>query len=405
MAMTARRVGLTVATLMLAFTPLFAVAKTASLLDLWKGHAHFRQVGTIEWTDAPGQHSEIGTWYAVRGKAWYAFSRAYLNTPNPTCPGDNTRVVVRESKNHGKTWSKPTSIVDPGASPAGDGCAILDGSSFYDLPTRTWHMLAQCMALSNAGGWSLCHYSRANESPTGRFTADPANPVVRGGQLWSRICAGENKACPVSTHDEGTPYIIEKRNGKFIVTFHGVGPGDKTGFRGVAETRDFKIWTTSGGDLPGDAIFSAKDCSAWLPGCVGTGAVSTISTPDYRFMIGEIMTKSLACQINQSWNFEIYRTRRNSWPRAGTGKWEKLVGPPIIKSSMPDDATPCPVSYAHFVTDDSGIYLIYEDWAPRRAFLKRRVLRLFQDGPPISEAQNRAHLANKTRVVSRKRQR
>lgn len=363
-------------TLMLGSLPALALSVPANMRDLWDGRAHFREVGTIEWTDAPGQHSEIGTWYAVRGQAWYAFSRAYPNARNPACSGDYTRVVVRESRDHGATWSNPTTAVNPGASAAGDGCAILDGSSFYDAGTHTWHMLAQCMASFNVGGWSLCHYTRAAESPVGRFKPDPANPVVRGGGLWSRICAGRGKVCPVSTHDEGTPDIVEKSKEGFIVTFHGAGPNDRTGFRGVAATQDFKTWRTSGGSLPGDAIFGANDCAAWLPGCVGTGAASTLTDPDYIYTVGEIMTKGLACQAGQPWKFEFYRTRRGAWPKSGSGKWEKLPGPPLIEPSMPDRATPCPINYARLIRDSSGIYLIYEDWGPRRAFLKRRVLKL-----------------------------
>ncbi len=38
-----------------------------------------------------------------------------------------------------------------------------------------------------------------------------ANPVVKGGQLWSQICSGKNKHCsPNDTVDEGTPDIVMK---------------------------------------------------------------------------------------------------------------------------------------------------------------------------------------------------
>lgn len=379
MAFRLRSVAAVAMVLILHTDPAIASAKVARLADLWEGRAHFRQVGTIDWSDAPGQHSEIGTWYTVRGRLWYAFSRAYLNVGNPACTGDYTRVVVRKSGDHGTTWSSPVTVADPGVSAKGDGCAILDGSSIYDARAQTWHMLAQCMALWNAGGWSLCHYTRTGASPMGRFVPDPANPVVRGGGLWSRICSGAGKECPPTTYDEGTPDIVEKRQGEFWVTFHGAGPGAKTAFRGVAASRDFVNWRTSGRGLPDDAVFGAKDCDAWLAACIGTGAVDSVIERPYIYMIGEIMNKSLACQTDQTWHFELYRSRYGSWKKSQSGAFEKLAGPPLLKPGFPDAATPCPVNYARFVRDASGIYLIYEDWGPGRAFLKRRLMKLVYD--------------------------
>ena len=40
------------------------------------------------------------------------------------------------------------------------------------------------------GGWNLCHYYLQGTSPLAMFTANPQNPVVKGGQLFSQICAG-----------------------------------------------------------------------------------------------------------------------------------------------------------------------------------------------------------------------
>jgi len=53
-----------------------------------------------------------------------------------------------------------------------------------------------------------------------------------------------------------------KKDGFFYVTFHGYNYNLKKSARGVAKTRDFHNWVTSGYDLPNDAIFSstgAKD--------------------------------------------------------------------------------------------------------------------------------------------------
>lgn len=69
----------------------------------------------------------------------------------------------------------------------------------------------------------MCHYYLPGASPLSPlgFIPDPRNPVVRGGQLFSQICAGSGKHCTVGTVDEGTPDIVVKRDGFYYVTFHG----------------------------------------------------------------------------------------------------------------------------------------------------------------------------------------
>src|SRR4051794_40246950 len=42
----------------------------------------------------------------------------------------------------------------------------------------------------------------------GNWTANPTNPVVTGGELWSRICSRSGAHCSTGTVDEGTPDII-----------------------------------------------------------------------------------------------------------------------------------------------------------------------------------------------------
>ena len=53
--------------------------------------------------------------------------------------------------------------------------------------------------------------------------------------------------------------------------------------RGVARTTNFWQWDTSGGDLPGDAIFAAADCQpwnvSWTSGCIGSGEASILRAP------------------------------------------------------------------------------------------------------------------------------
>lgn len=70
----------------------------------------------------------------------------------------------------------------------------------------------------------------------------------------------------------------------FYVTFHGYDYASRRAARGVATTPDFVTWFTSGGDLPGDAIFSPDDCNKWnMPwakgGCIGPGEASIVRAP------------------------------------------------------------------------------------------------------------------------------
>lgn len=347
-----------------------------TLDDLWAGKAHFKQVGKLDWQNSTDQHSESAGWFAVRNGVWYVFNRAYLNKKVDYCPLDYARIVVRQSKDHGKSWSDPVTAVDPGDSPGGDDCNALDGSTYFDSGTDSWHILSQCLTKNEASRWALCHYTRRGASPMGKFAADKANPVVRGGALWSRICSGKGKSCPTTTQDEGTPEIVGKHNGSYIVTFHGWAPKSGHGYRGVAATNDFRTWRISGPDLPGDAIFSAKDCRAWLKGCIGIGETSTYLGRKYAYVLGEVMDKNLACQKEQNWVFELIRVPRGRWPGSGSGKWQKLPGSALLTPTWRDSATLCQVAYARWIPDGGNLYLVYEDWGPERRFVNRRLLQL-----------------------------
>ena len=350
---------------------------------LWSGQAHFVQVGELAWQSLPDPDASEGDgWYVVRDGVWYAFNRVTPRTPVGYCHQDHLRVVVRRSRDHGRTWSAPVTAVEPGASGDADGCAVVDGSTYYDRAGDTWHLLAQCLARESAGGWSLCHYSRRGATPMGRFVPDGANPVVHAGDLWSRICGGGGKSCPVSTRDEGTPDIVEKRDGRYIVTFHGFDYPSRASFRGVAATRDFRHWQVAGADLPGDAILGPADCRAWLAGCAGVGEATTLLMPEAAYTVVETMTGSALCTTGQRWVFQLLRTSRGRWPRSGTRGWQRLADRPLLVPSAPDPGTPCQVSYARWLVDGSHLYLIYQDVAPGRAVTHRRVLELVPGGGP-----------------------
>jgi hypothetical protein len=351
-----------------------------SLDDFWAGKAHFEQVREITFGNSDrGGAAESSSWFTVRAGTWYAFNRVTVRPASPLCPSNHTRVVVRESRDKGRSWSPAVVAVEPGTSAHGDGCAVLDGSTFYSPNDGIWHMLTQCLDHNNSGGWSLCHYTRAAESPLGPFLADRSNPVVRGGELWSRICSGR-KACPPTVIDEGTPDIVSRQGELFIVAFHGFDRKTGRGYRGVAGTKDFRTWQITGAGLPGDATMGPAECARWLRDCIGVGEADTISTAAFRYTIAEFMDRSLLCTRNQQWVFALFRARLDGWPHSGGGGWTPFPGTPLLRRTWSDPTTPCALSYARWLTDGADTYLVYEDWEPNHAYLHRRLLRLVPGG-------------------------
>jgi hypothetical protein len=362
--------------------------QNVTLDALWRGRAHFEQVAKLDWQDRPGfRHEQAGS-FTVRDGVWYAFNRAILDESEQDCRQDHARMVARSSTDHGRTWSAPIPIVDPGRSAKGDECAVLDGSAYYDRVSSTWHLLAQCLGRDRDGApalWALCHYTRKAPSPLGRFESDPANPVVVGGSLWSRICAGDGKGCPVTTRDEGTPEILGSSQGRFFVTMHGYDPVSGHGFRGVVSTRDFRAWEVRGQGLPGDATLGPKDCVAWLPRCAGVGEASTVSFPgdSHRYMIIEAVTKSLACTEGQDWEFHLLRSPLSGWPRSGTSTWVKFPGKAFLTTAHASSSSVCPVQYARWIQDRGSTYLVYEDWDRKHGIVDRRLLQLVPGGAEV----------------------
>jgi hypothetical protein len=165
---------------------------------------------------------------------------------------------------------------------------------------------------------------------TASWQADAHNPVVTGGSLFSRICAGSGKHCTPGTVDEGTPQIVEIDSaGAFVVTFHGYDYGANSAVRGVARTNDWLNWDTAGGGLPNDAIFSKDDCNQWnMPwaagGCIGSGEASILRAPSgYMYEIIEATDVSLMCKLDagvQWWPMGLVRSRTF----APSPQWEEF---------------------------------------------------------------------------------
>lgn len=378
-----RVAGLTVAVILTQST--WGMRETASAVtldDFWRGTAHFEQVGEIDWVSAPhGNVGESSSWFTVQSGIWYAFNRAVIVDPSSECPSTHMQIVVRESRDQGRSWSDAAVAAAPGDSPNGDGCAVLDGSSYFDATAGIWHLLAQCSDDRNQGGWAMCHYIRKAASPMGKFSADPRNPVVKGGDLWARICDRARSGCPSTTVDEGTPEIIHQSNGQFLVTFHGFDYASKKAFRGIASTPDFRTWNVTGGGLPRGPLLSAFDCRHQLPNCVGVGQASTLFTEKYIYVLAEAMDKSLQCLSDQQWQFFLYRAPKGAFPQSGSNVWQTYSDSALLKPTSDDPATTCKVTYARWIQDGTSTYLVYEDRITRSIYLTRRLLKLVKGAP------------------------
>jgi hypothetical protein len=337
---------------------LLVVSAQPSLDDLWEGKATFAPHATFAEKSLP--NFSVGTQVFPVGPIWYLFNRQF-SPPTNYCTQGVYSIYVRASNNQGVSWSAPYPVAVPNQ--ASGVCQYVDGSPFYDNATATWHYLSQQLDAGGKGGWSLAHFYLPHVSPVGQWITDPNNPVVKGGQLWSSICAGPNKHCKVGTIDEGTPQIVEKRSdGNFVITFHGYDYQANRGVRGVALTKDFLNWMTIGDGLPGDAIYSRDDCMtwkmSWAPGgCIGSGAASVLvsNKTGYLYMMIEAADVSLVCllQPNQQW-WPFGLVRSTSW--AASPQWQNinpanpfLLGPHVG----------CTLQYNAFWRDQFG----YTYWA------------------------------------------
>jgi len=351
-------------------TPPASIAQ--QMADFWQGKAHFQEVRNIDWAKPPyNSPSEGEGWFAnpmpFPGGTWYLFNRRWLTKKEKPiyCPDPGWQVLVRESTDQGRTWSNPPVLTAvPGPESAPDACGTADGSTYYDRETDSWQMLTQCRAAKNAGGWLLCHYVRHGPSPMGIFTADPT-PAVRSGQLFSQICSHSGGICdPHKTLDEGTPDIVYKKNGYFYVTFHGFNYSTKQGYRGVAKTKDFHYWKTSGPDLPNGPIFAAPECQAWNPGCIGGGEASTLIAGNYQYMMIETPTISLACTAGQNWPIALLRAPKDTFPVWSSPQWQRFHANPLLTTAWPGPRSRCSIQYQRWAIANDRVYILYEDFNP-----------------------------------------
>ena len=314
-----------------------AAASPPSLDDFWGGAANFAPVRSFP-PGAPSFASiNAGTRVVSVNGTFYLFGRADNGTAVGGCTQGTIAVSVRASADEGATWSAASPLATPDLTTV---CQYADGGAFFDAAAQRWQYLVQSLAPGGKGGWTLSHFSSATADALGPWIANPRNPVVHGGDLFDRICAGAGKHCTLGTVDEGTPDIVEKQGEEYFVTFHGYDYSSRRAVRGVAATSDFVEWRVDGAGLPGDAIFSAADCAAWniswaAGGCIGSGESSSLRGPGgHIYQVIEAADVELTCDLTpgqQWWPLGVVRSAE--W--APSPGWEQarvspmMVGPHV----------------------------------------------------------------------------
>ena len=337
---------LILATLFFYFLFIPNLVQAASLQDYWQGKASFKLLNKFSFpTDGKNSWKALNTGMDLKvvGDTWYLFTREYGFKPKPSyCKYDYARLVVRYSKDKGKTWSKKTVVIEPKKGTPYE-CAAADSHAYYDKSLNKWQLLYQCL---DRNGWNVCYSFKKGSDPVGNYTTPNINPVVKSFQLFSKI----NPKVGV----EGTPeFIYKDAQGFYIVTMHGYD--GKNGYRGVFKTKDFINWEV----LPKNPIYSKNDCNK-IPfkwgsgGCVGGGQASTLYENGYYYMLIESFDKNLACSPGQNWVYNLLRTKDLS-----NVSWEyPPFGGILLPAYNQDNDASCGVQYARIFKDKGDTYLI-----------------------------------------------
>ena len=326
------------------------------LADLWSGRAAL--VLDRKWTStelgAPAGGAWAGSHVEIAGGKWYLFNRR--SYPGVCAGRDGVSPVgtqVRASDDGGRTWGAPVEILAPQPGTAW-ACAATDGDAVHRDGSAGWGYLFQC--LGDDGGWNGCYARRDGDSPLGAFAAEPA-PVLRSGDLWSRICAGDGCAVAPGEHaigEEGTFDVFAFDGAAWWIGFHG-SDGGAHGYRGIARTRTFGDWQVDGaGGTPTGPVLDAGDATGWREtwnagGPIGVGAGSIVAERGWYYQLAEFADVSLQCTPGQNWDLGLFRTRR-----LASTAWEQYPGGnPLVYSGrgIADLANRCSVGYPRLFRD------------------------------------------------------
>jgi hypothetical protein len=285
-------------------------------------------------------------------------------------------VEVRKSVDGGRSWSYPVTVIMPQPNTPWE-CTATDGGAFYDEDQKTWHYLFQCLDRNLV--WDGCHLEFHGADPT---LSNPSNwtgsrnPVIRSGDLWSKICSNPSAVCrklPLQfanyglfiPNEEGTFDIFQKKNGYYYVSFHGYD--GVNGYRGIAKTADWIHWIAGQDDLPQDAIFNPLVATNWrenwqgwrtpngvwinhnLP--VGGGAGGIFYEAPYYYLVVECADINLGCADGQNWDVGILRAadlRQAPWDSFAQVN-------PIFYSSRDFPSDSCNCAYNRIFQAPNGV--------------------------------------------------
>lgn len=354
----------------------------ATLAQYWTGEAEWKfeqkltQSNAQSWEMNATPRSiigfEAGVHMMVVNNETYMISRTAY--PGTSCgnAGVQIGIVIRKYQESSGIWSSPVELVVPNGDNI-SGCIATDGDLYYDRPSDTWHLLYQCLGTNF--GWSGCYATRKGSDPMGRFTLSTQNPVIKPGDLWSKICKNrQGNVCYKLTKgkvaEEGTFDIIDKIDNWYYIAFHGFDatPGKHYGLRGIAKTRNFIDFVAgdSKQNVPTDAILTLQDAANWREtwqgtGNIGFGAGSTLKEGNFYYMLAESADLSLTCTPGQNWDIGIFRTRSlasNTWNQPNNFKnpilySQKDIEPGATKSQ------PCNPAYTGFFKNKDGEIYMY----------------------------------------------
>jgi len=342
--------------------------RNPNLQDLWVGRASFVPYKKIIFSGAPitGHENNTSSVIVHDGK-WYAMNRITKSTKSG-CPNSQMVMGLRESPDRGSTWGAFKLITNDDSK----FCGLADGDLYFDKSANTWFVLVQC--LSKTRTWDLCLYTKKGENPMlGDYIAATDNPVVRGGSLWSRICALPNSHCLAKIYDEGTPQIVKKENGYFYVTFHGYD--HVHGYRGMVKTTDFRNWIVNADDLPDGIMLSSQDCKSISAGCIGGGHDSMLLDGGYYYHLIETPDGNLACKAGARWPVSLFRSRNLN---AKSGKFESFGENPLIINLLRSPVG-CELQYANLFRGTKGriyLYVTYFSNKPNIEWYPAAIFRL-----------------------------
>jgi len=352
----------------------------ASLSDYWNGNAEWKLANkyTLEkYHDKWGPGYTTYTTIDTYNNQWLFLSRIVEHGHEECSRGVKISLELRTSSDKGVTFSAPVTLINADKNTPWE-CGATEGSLFFNQRENTWYLLVGCLGRDGIGNG--CLFTRKNDL-LGKFIPDPENPILKGGQLWSRICI-EGSSCKKLVEnkpiiDEGTFEIVEYKAPYYYVMFHGYA--NPYGLRGMALTKDFKKWSIiENASNEQNSILTLSDIKDWRESWInnkpiGVGAGSILKEGKYYYLLLEGSDINLTCENGQHWDFGLYRTEK-----LGTTKWEQLPqGNPIYYSSVSYDPSqitlPCNVQYGELFKSDGEVYMsIIRDgveWKDRGVFV------------------------------------